>query len=97
MGKRMTLKQRIKQREEEVFQQVLEELRIEAPTKRLGGGPTFSLNTSILMFTGIEGKLLDLATDLKEQGKMDQCKRIIKALKDRYKTKVSLLGGEKIR
>jgi len=97
MGKRLTLKQRIKQREEEIFQRVLEELRIEAPQKRQRIGSTFNSNTSFLMFTGIEGRLLDLATDLKEQGKIDQCKRIIKALKDRYKTKVTLLSGEKIR
>lgn len=97
MGKRLTLKQRIKQREEKIFQRVLEELRIEAPTKRLHTGPTFGMDTSLLIFTGIEGRLLDLATDLKEQGKMDQCKRVIRALKDKYKTKVTLLGGEKIR
>lgn len=97
MGKRLTLKQRIKQKEEEIFQHVLEELRIEAPQKRQRIGSTFNSNTSFLMFTGIEGRLLDLATDLKEQGKIDQCKRIIKALKDRYKTKVTLLSGEKIR
>lgn len=97
MRRRTTLKQRIKQREDEIFQRVLKELRIEAPTERLRTGPTFSMDTSVLTFTGIEGRLIDLATDLKKQGKIDQCKRIIKALKDKYKTKVTLLGGEKIR
>jgi hypothetical protein len=97
MGKRLTLKQRIKQREEEIFQRVLEDLRIETPQKRQRIGSTFNSNTSFLMFTGIESKLIDLATDLREQGKIEQFKRVIKALKDKYKTNVTLLGGEKIR
>lgn len=97
MRKRTTLKQRIKQREDEIFQQLLKELHIEAPIKEPDTAPTFSLDTNIPIFTGIEGKLIDLATDLKKQGKMDQCKKIIKVLEDKYKTKVTLLGGEKIR
>jgi len=93
----MTLKQRIKQREEELFQQLLKELRIEVPTQELDTEPTFNLDTNIPIITGIEGRLIDLAIDLKKQGKIDQCKRIIKILEDKYKTRITLLGGEKIR